>query len=198
MVCLIFIRNLARVNHLPSIKLQRGSNTMSENESAVRRRKWKRFKVKSGGLVLVQKTRWIEIGKPKLVTLGPVVNISMGGLSVQYIENKRREVDSEVLAISQPPEGVRVEPIRFRTVSDLEVTRMPDGKKIRTRHVAFGKLTDYQSFQLESFIRSHTSDLDTDRRAGMERRQYDDPRFGEDDYKKMYERRFGRDRRALL
>ncbi len=147
---------------------------------------------------MIQKSRWIEIGKPKLVQLGPVINISMGGLSVQYIENKKRVADSEVLAVSQSPGSLKVEPIPFRIVTDLEAARMPDGKKIRNRHVEFRKLTDYQSFQLESFIRKHTTDLDTDRRMGIERRQYDDPRFKDEEYKKMYERRFRMDRRALL
>jgi hypothetical protein len=171
---------------------------MREIESAVRRRKWKRLKIKGGGLVLIKKNRLLEIGKPKLMELGPIVNISMGGLAVQYVENNKRAVDSEVLAISQPPEGIKVEPIPFRIVTDHEVTRLPGGKAVRTSHVQFGKLTDYQSFQLESFIRKYSTDVGTDRRSGVERRQYDDPRFLEDEYKRMYERRFGQDRRSLL
>jgi hypothetical protein len=122
----------------------------------------------------------------------------MGGLSVQYVENKKRIPDSDVLAISRSPGELEVEPIAFRTVSDVEVARLPDGKKIRTRHVVFEKLSDYQSFQIESFIRQHAADIDNDRRSGFERRQYDDPRYRQEEYRKMYERRFGRDRRALL
>jgi hypothetical protein len=167
-----------------------------EQKKATRRRKWKRFKTKGGALVLIKKMRIIEVGKPALVELGPVVDISMGGLSAQYVENKQRIAESEALAISVPPESVQVEPIPYKIIKDIEVTKMPDGKPIRTRCVQFGKLSDYQSFQLKSFIKEHTTEIIEDRRKGGERRQFDDPSFDEEEYRKMYDRRILRERRG--
>lgn len=160
------------------------------------RRKWKRFRTRGGALVLVKKARLIEVGKPALVELGPVLDISMGGLAAQYIASRQRTVDSDALAIAAPPEDIRVEPIPYQIVKDVEVTRMPDGKPIRTRSVKFGKLNDYQSFQLQSFIREHTTEIVVDRRSGRDRRQRVDPRFDDDAYSRKHERRILMERRG--
>ena len=167
-----------------------------EKKKAPGRRKWKRFRTKGGALVLVKKTRIIEVGKPALVELGPVIDISMGGLSVQYIANKQRTADSDALALAVPPETVRVEPIPYELVKDVEVARLPDGKSIRTRCVKFGKLSDYQTFQLQTFIREHTTAIIRDRRCGKDRRQFEDPRFADDAYRRQFERRILLERRG--
>jgi len=167
---------------------------MDQQKKTLRRRKWKRFRAKGGAIVLIKKTRIIEVGKPAFVELGPLIDISMGGLSAQYIENKQRTIESDTLAISIPAESVQVEPMPFEIIKDVEVTKMPDGKSIRTRCVQFGKLTDYQSFQLKSFIKQHTTAIIKDRRTGS-RRQYDDPRFEDEEYREMYERRIITERR---
>ena len=58
------------------------------------RRQWKRYKLKGGAIVLLHKPRFMEIGKPKLVELGPVIDISRGGLAVQYVESEKRMFES--------------------------------------------------------------------------------------------------------
>ena len=168
---------------------------MNENKPRVRRRKWKRFKVVGGAIVLIKKTRFIEVGKPRLVELGPIIDISMGGIAVQYVEKKQRTIESDELAIALLPKEIKVEPIPFKIVSDIAVAQLPDGKTIRNRCMEFGKLTDYQSFQLESFIQQYTTAIDRDRRSGLDRRQYNDPRFEDEEYRELYERRIHGDRR---
>ena len=144
---------------------------------------------------MLKKHRLIDIGKPSFVELGPIVDISMGGLAIQYVENKNRTVESDELAIALPSDGIKVEPIPFRIISDVEVATMPGGKTIRNRCVEFGKLSDYQSYQLKTFIQNHTVHTQGDRRSGADRRQFSDPRFEEEEYREMYERRISYDRR---
>ena len=171
---------------------------MSQNGNAVRRRKWKRYRLNAGGIVLVKKQRMMDFGPPKMLPLGPVVNIGLGGLWVQYIANRQRAAESEALTISLPDLGEKVEPIPFRIVTDNEVARLPDGKVVRNRHVQFGTLTDYQTFQIKTLIREFASDIDLDRRSGSERRRRKDPRFEDEAFQRVNERRFGGDRRSLL
>lgn len=144
---------------------------------------------------MLHKPRLIEIGKPRLLELGPVIDISMGGLSVQYIENKKRITDSNVLSLAIPEEGLKLENIPFEVVSDTIKAQLPDARNIRTRCVKFGKLSPYQTYQLEVFIKNYTSQQGHDRRNGHDRRQFDDPRFDDEDYRILYERRINGERR---
>jgi hypothetical protein len=168
---------------------------MNQKQKSAQGRKWKRYKMKSGATVLIRKPRIIEFGKPNLIELGPIVDVSMGGLQVQYIENKQRVSESKELAISMPEKGIVVEPVPFILVMDAAVSQMPGGKTIKKRCVEFGKLTDYQTYQLKSFIKDHTIEINTERRGNRERRQFDDPRYGETEYYDMYNRRINSERR---
>ena len=155
--------------------------------SPSKRRLWKRHQVSQQVTILVR--------KPRLIELGPLVDISMGGLAFQYIESEERVFEGEELAISVAGEGVKLGPVSFKTCLELNVACTPDGKKIKKRCVAFKNLTTYQNFQLKSFIENHALEHKKDRRAGNDRRQYDDPRFDNDDYRMMYDLRLEIDRR---
>ena len=170
---------------------------MNRAAEIAKRRKWKRYKPTGGVLVLIRKPRFIEVGKPQMIEFGPLVDISMGGLAVNYVESKQRVVNSEELAITIASEGVKVERMPYTVVKDVEVATMPDGKKIRNRCVEFGILSDYQVFQLKSFIQAHTVEVRRDRRIGGNRRQSDDPRYEDEIYRNLYERRILDDRRNL-
>lgn len=169
---------------------------MKGERRLVRRRKWKRFETKGGAVVLLNRpyfNGWLGI---KRVEMGPIVNISMGGLAVQYVENKKRVGDYAEMSIYAPGDGIALDRLPFDIISDYEVARMPDGKIIRNRCVKFGPLTTYQTFQLEQFIKNHGAKCMEDRRQGADRRKFIDPRYGDDAYKDTFiERRSGVDRR---
>ncbi len=161
------------------------------------RRKWKRFKVKDRAFVMLHRPRLIKLGKPRLVKSGPIVDISMGGLAVQYIENRERLRDYSELSIIIPPDHIKVEEIPFKVLTDIEIAELPDSRKIRNRCLKFGKLTPYQEFQLESFIKNHGFELLKDRRSVADRRKFNDSRFFDDeDYRVLYEKRV-RERRMF-
>lgn len=164
----------------------------------VQRRKWKRFKVKGGAIVLLQKPRLIDIGRPKLIELGPVIDISLGGMAVQYVENKKRTTDAKALSISIPLEGIALSSLGFHIISDKPIAKLPDGKQILNRALEFIDLSAQKRYRLESFINHYAMHLKQDRRSGIDRRQYDNPQFDEDEYYTMYNRRASIDRRKIL
>ncbi len=161
----------------------------------VQRRKWKRFKIKGGAIVLLHKERMIAIGRPKLIELGPIIDISIGGLAVQYLESKQRSQDATSLSISVPKGGIAVRNLDFKIISDKSIATLPNGKMIHNRCLEFIHVSNQKRYQVESFINHYAMHLKQDRRAGIDRRQYIDPRFDEDRYYQMYNRRNGIDRR---
>jgi hypothetical protein len=168
---------------------------MTKRSHASKRRRWRRFKNRGGAIVMLHKPRLIEIGKPRLVELGPIIDISMGGLAFQYIENRKRSFESDILSVKIPDQGMPLENFSFEVISDTIKAELPDERRIRTRCVKFTKLTPYQSFQLETFIKNHTSGDGFERRSGSDRRYSNDPRFDDEDYSTIYERRADQRRR---
>lgn len=154
-----------------------------------RRRKWKRYKIKGGAIVFIHKPRLIEIGKPKLIKLGPVIDISMGGLAVQFVKTKTRLTDSETVSISIPATSVNLGPLNYKIISERTIASLPNGKFIYNRCLEFTNLTSIQKLQLETFIRKHTFNILKDRRSGKDRRQLDSNIDYPDDRRSGLERR---------
>lgn len=166
---------------------------MNTKMQITRRRKWKRYKIKGGAIVMIQKPRLLEIGKPKLIELGPIIDISMGGLAVQFVEKKIRQQDAEAISISIPSVGVTLPDLQCKVILEKVITTLPNGRQIYNRCVEFVNLTSVQNLQLESFIRKHTFHTIPDRRSGRDRRCYTDPNFDPDN-----DRRSGIERRIYV
>ena len=169
---------------------------MDQASASYRRRKWKRFTIQSGALVILQKPRVMGFLGQARVKFGPIVNISMGGLAVQYIENKPRTKKYKELSILIPGNKPILDRISFEVIADFSIAELPDGKKIRNRCVKFNQMTSYHTFQLDDFIREYSTSYIMDRRSGEERRKVDDPRYQDPEFSRQNERRSGLDRRA--
>ncbi len=167
---------------------------MTVNKPIVRRRKWKRFKVRGGAIVYLSKPRVIKLTKPKLIEMGPVADISMGGVAVQYVEKDIPEACNRV-TIALPSGGIKIDAFPVEIISDVVIARLSETKKIRNRCMRFGKLTSYQSFKVEEFIDEYAILFEKDRRAKNERRVYYNPKFDDYEYSVIYERRVGTERR---
>ena len=168
------------------------------NAQNAQRRKWKRFKIKGGAIVMLHRPRMMDLGRPKLIELGPIIDISLGGLSMQYVENKKRAIEATELSVSVASKGIALSGFGFRLVSDTAIAQLPDGKLIRNRCVEFTGISPQKRFQLESFINHFSINLKQDRRTGIDRRQYNDPKFTDEDYYRLYNRRLNTDRRNIL
>lgn len=163
---------------------------MNKKMQITRRRKWKRYKIKGGAIVMLHKPRLIELGKPKLIELGPVIDISMGGLAVQFVESKDRQQESDTLSIAIPSIGTPLSDFQYKVILEKSISTLPNGKKIFNRCFEFINQTAVQNLQLEAFIRRYTFHKIPDRRSGRDRRCYTDPDFNPlDDSRSGLERR---------
>ena len=168
---------------------------MKDDRRQVRRRKWKRFETVGGAVLLLNKTYLKGFLGIKRIEMGPIVNISMGGLAVQYVENKKRTAKYRELSIYIPADGIVIDRVPYEVIDDCEVARMPDEKAIRKQRVKFGALTTFHSVQLEQLINNHGAKCLADRRGGGDRRKVNDPRYQDDAYEEWVDRRSGEDRR---
>jgi len=123
-------------------------------------RSWKRYVVKGGAMVMIAKPSLLKLGKPVVVKLGPVKDIGMRGLAVQYVDQKNLLRNVKALSIAMPDGRVVVDGIQFETVKDFEVAELPDARKIRTLCVHFTGLLPMQKVRLERFIEDYASELE--------------------------------------
>ena len=118
----------------------------------VNRRRWKRYTVEGAFVVTTRPSFW-KLGKPVHTRVGPVKDIGMGGLAVQYVEKKIEPKKMNRVSVMLPSEGVLVDPIPFEPVNHFEVTTLPHTrKKVWTLCICFKKLMPEQKLQLERFI----------------------------------------------
>lgn len=123
----------------------------------VDRRKHQRVKVKAGAIVAFKKTRFLNLFKPRFIPMGPIIDISRGGLAVQYIENVKKINASKALSILSTDGQVIFEDLPYTTILDEKIAVLPDSKVIRKWAIQFNELADDQIIQLEKFI----NNLDT-------------------------------------
>jgi hypothetical protein len=121
------------------------------------RRKQRRFKVKKGGaFVDLHKSHFFRLGKSKIVELGPVVNISVGGLSALYVNRKVRPAKSNLLSIRTSKDNVKIDDFLFQIVSDHETIILPGAGPVRKCGIKFDKLSENQISSLENFIQIYS------------------------------------------
>ncbi len=129
------------------------------NKPLNNKRQWKRYTVKHGAMALAVKPPSLLKKKPVHVRLGPIKDIGMKGLAVQYVDSKNILKKVDKLCIMVPGKGVIVENIPFSVVKDFNVAELPDCKKIKTLCVAFQNMSPVQKVQLENFINEYGDQL---------------------------------------
>ena len=125
------------------------------------KRLWKRYTLKCGAVVMIHRPSLFKLGKPVMVKLGPIKDISMRGLAVQYVDHKNLMRDVEEISIALPDGRVMVAKLKFRPVIDFEVVELPKTGKIRTLCVNFTNLLPMQKIQLERFINDYACEIET-------------------------------------
>jgi len=171
---------------------------MKSQKIQFRRRKWKRFKVKGGTSVILSKPSLVKLGKPTKYEFGTVVDISMGGLAAQYLDNKKRPDNFPALTVSPASKEIQLESAPFNVISDVIVAELTDKKVIRNCCLCFGPLSHEQKFQLEALIKKNTVSIIDDRRSEIDRRKFIDIRFNKPDYGLKHDKRRGIDRRVIV
>jgi hypothetical protein len=122
---------------------------MSLTKKLVERRKLKRVQVKSGAFVGVG---------PHFDQVGPLVDISTGGLAFCYMARKKQPSGLS-LDIFFTNRNFHFSYIPFEVVSDFAIAETAPSSFITTRRtsVEFGKLTDYQKSLLSHFIQGEAT-----------------------------------------
>jgi hypothetical protein len=129
---------------------------MANEEVIIEQRKYKRYQVKGGAFVQFIRPRYFRLGKSHPIKKCPIVNISMGGLAVQYIDSRMWSNKYILLSILMGKEEYIFDKVPFKTISDFKIADLPNSLNIRKRCVQFGKLSFKQKSQLEYFILKHT------------------------------------------
>lgn len=106
------------------------------------RRHFQRFRPKDGTMAVSQHV------------LGPILNISMGGLSFQYIETIPDQEIPDTLGVFLGSDDILIEKIATRLISDTIRQTTPSFLKSSTRQrsLQFINLTDKQRTLLQDFI----------------------------------------------
>lgn len=102
----------------------------------------------------------MKLGKTVMVKLGPIKDISMRGLAVQYVDHKNILRDVEEIAIALPDGTIMVDKIKFRPIRDFEVGEMPRMGTIRTLCVNFHNLLPAQKVHLERFLEDYACEME--------------------------------------
>jgi hypothetical protein len=111
------------------------------------RRKFERYRPKDGTMAVNHHA------------LGPVVNISMGGLSFQYTGKDSFTPTSNILGIFLGSDDLLIDKINTRVVEDRLVSQGSAFLKASTRQcsIEFTTLTSSQRSNLENFINNKTT-----------------------------------------
>lgn len=115
----------------------------------VERRQHPRFKVAEGVFAaLINHTS----------RLGQIRDISKIGLAFRYIDHGDDPGETIELKIIIGSEGVYLDKLPFRKVSDFEIKNTHSFSSLKMRQIGlqFGKLTKQQQHRLEHFIQNHT------------------------------------------
>ncbi len=117
-------------------------------KKSVERRKHKRIRVKSGAFVGVG---------PHFNQVGPLVDISTGGLAFCYMARKKQP-NGLSLDIFLTDGDFYLSYVPFKAVFDSEISNNIAGyTPIRRCRVQFGDLTEIQLSHLEHLIENHTT-----------------------------------------
>ncbi len=109
------------------------------------RRQYNRFRARNDALVMIP--------TESAPSYGFLVDISTGGISFEYIPVDDTTADTEELNIMLDESGRRFNNLRFKNISDFEISESHYSPVImRRRGVQFVDLTTEQQSNLENFI----------------------------------------------
>lgn len=122
---------------------------MVNNEKIAERRKSKRYKAIEGSFAATG---------PASFKQGQVIDISMGGLSFEYIDTSSSEIDNQGVSkgnILLSGKKCHVEDLLIKTITDNELTDIPSfsAMKLRKQRVQFKDLSATQMSDLDYYIR---------------------------------------------
>lgn len=137
---------------------------MTDTKAPLERREHNRFKVGTGAFAALT---FYNI-------VGPIQNISRGGLAFRYISGEEQIKKSSEVDIFISGKGFYMQKIPSKRISDFNIIkkRLYSSLTIKQCGMQFGELTNSQIYQLENFIQNHA-----EKRFGKDRRQSDASKY---------------------
>lgn len=113
------------------------------------RRQYTRFRPKDGTMAVNNHA------------LGPVVNISMGGLSFKYMDEDPQKPIQDILGIFLGSDNVLIDNITTKVITDKLISQSSTFLKTSTRQrsIQFIHLTKLQKQNLKDFINTKTTGM---------------------------------------
>lgn len=126
----------------------------------IERRRSERWVAKPGVLLEYRPTRRLPLIKGRYRLFGVVMDLSTGGLSVEYADRKLRPLEKVEYALSIPKAGLRLEGLQMHAVSDFVLVDETGcgGEVCRRRGFQFGKMSRDQQEILHRILRNCTSE----------------------------------------
>ena len=122
---------------------------MPDGKQADDRRQLKRLRVQDGAFVILS---------PSDAGVGRLIDISMDGLSFDYVTTQKPSSKPTELEIFVSDSAFRLYNLPCKTISDFKTFEIPQVRSHRRRSgIRFGKLTQSQRSQLLYFIRKYTT-----------------------------------------
>jgi len=121
---------------------------MTSKNEPVERRKHRRFQIRQGTYVALV---------PPYGKVGPVIDISMGGLSFRYVDGKET-TNGSYINILLTEANFYLENVPVKTILDCEIPDKSASSAIAMRRggLQFGGLTHNQASQLKFFIENYS------------------------------------------
>jgi len=122
---------------------------MPDDKASDDRRKLSRLRVQDGAFVILS---------PSDAGVGRLIDISVDGLSFDYVMTQEPSGEPTELEIFVTDSAFRLYKIPCKTISDFKTFEIPQTLTHRRRSgVQFGELTEAQKSQIEYFMQKYTT-----------------------------------------
>lgn len=127
---------------------------MTNQKSEHDRRKRRRFKLKPGTVVLLNR-QW-----PHSTIVGEVLDISADGVAVQYVGDEPAQQEPCQLGIASTEPHTYLGRLPATPVSDFTMAKIPFGSLVSRRlTLRFGPLEPDQAAELQTYIRENAKKI---------------------------------------
>jgi hypothetical protein len=162
------------------------------------RRQYNRYKIKGSAIAVFGRPRLFMRRRYRHVKIGPIVNIGMGGICIEYLSKEKLDPRFREMFIMMPGYNFQADNIPFNIVSEYVFKNTDTRKDITRLNTQFCTLSQHHIFNLKRFISKYTDGYVKDRRSGTDRRypeKADDPFIHIAGWRNDKGRRIGFDRR---
>jgi len=128
----------------------------------VEKRKFTRFKLKDLAFALLKSDSYEELGK--------IINISKGGLALQYLVEDNQIKEAVELDIVLANNDFYIKKLPCKTISDFEMINKIyfSSLKMKRHSIKFGELDNNQTSELDYFIEQHAISETQDKLINLE------------------------------